>query len=111
MQSMTISDIMNVITEVESTAPVEQWTSGGVHVWPLIRIQLGRDILSRYKLINPNHPNRGGLWERAGTILGTMGSIWKQIGWIIPRARGYRHSRSDLPQRWSVVHDPWREIL
>jgi hypothetical protein len=59
---MNASEIVNVINEVEAVAPVEQWTIEGVHVWPLIRIQLGMDLFAVGES-KASKPERPSVWK------------------------------------------------
>lgn len=62
---MKASEIINVINEIEESAPVEQWTVDGVHVWPLIRIQLGMDLFASGEVVIPHPSGTPRVWRRA----------------------------------------------
>ena len=33
------SDLMQALAEIEGTVPVDEWTVGGIAIWPLLRIR------------------------------------------------------------------------
>jgi hypothetical protein len=41
---LKITDIMNLLNEVEERFPVNQWMINGIHIWPLIRLELATDL-------------------------------------------------------------------
>ena len=41
---MRIVDIMNLLNEVEEDFAVDQWMIDGIHVWPLVRLDLAAEL-------------------------------------------------------------------
>jgi hypothetical protein len=66
---MKASDITNIIREIESFAPVDQWTIEGVHVWPLIRTQLGYDLFTVDDPGVPKPARISPVWKRGTDFL------------------------------------------
>lgn len=46
--SVNTSKIMDIINEVEDRFSVEKWISGGIHIWPYLRMKLNFDICRVY---------------------------------------------------------------
>lgn len=42
---MTEKETLSFINKIEEKYPVEQWNINGVHIWPLIRLRLGHQLL------------------------------------------------------------------
>jgi hypothetical protein len=42
--ALKITDIMNLLNEVEERFPVDLWMINGIHIWPLIRLELATDL-------------------------------------------------------------------
>ncbi|MFA6129454.1 MAG: hypothetical protein WC731_00525 [Candidatus Omnitrophota bacterium] len=47
---MKPSEIINIITSIEDNFPVDTWVVKGIHVWPLLRIELKSKIFEAYHL-------------------------------------------------------------
>jgi len=41
---LKIADIMDLLNEVEGRFPVDQWMIDGIHIWPLVRLELATDL-------------------------------------------------------------------
>ncbi|MBS3918870.1 MAG: hypothetical protein KG012_08285 [Deltaproteobacteria bacterium] len=41
---MKIADIMDLLNEVEGRFPVDQWMIDGIHIWPLVRLELATNL-------------------------------------------------------------------
>lgn len=56
---MLTSEIMDLINELESVFPVDQWVVDGLHVWPFLRIKLNFDLfyLHHTRSTTPSHSN------------------------------------------------------
>ena len=52
---LTRSDIKEIINDVEAKFPVDKWIIDGIHIWPVIRIQLYEDL--SYKLFSLESPD------------------------------------------------------
>lgn len=52
------AEILNVINEVEDRFPVDQWTVGGLHVWPLVRMTLANMLIDGKKGIGRQSESR-----------------------------------------------------
>lgn len=53
---MKLSEISDLINEIEAKFPVDEWVVDSIHVWPWIRIKLSTDIiyLNNFAIINSN---------------------------------------------------------
>lgn len=65
---MTASEIVRVINEIEESVPVEEWTIEGIHVWPLIRIQLGMDLFAAGETVFPDSSGTPRAWKKAVSL-------------------------------------------
>lgn len=75
MQRMKASEIVDQIIEIEAAAPVEQWTIDGIHVWPLIRIQLGTDLFKTHQSTRSDLSGASHVWRRGAACLRGWGAF------------------------------------
>lgn len=66
---MRASEVVDLIGELEATAPVEQWTINGIRVWPLIRIQLGTDLFTDRESTRSDLSGTSRVWKRGAACL------------------------------------------
>lgn len=55
---MNTSDIMALINDLEERFAVDQWTVGGIRIWPVLRIKLSFELFNAYH-INSNSSKTG----------------------------------------------------
>jgi hypothetical protein len=76
---------MDLLNEMEAVFPVEQWTVGDLHVWPIVRIKLAFDLAAAYH----------------------FGSTWKPNGSTLLRTA--RQSRAALAGLARFAHAYWTD--
>ena len=100
---MTITESINFISKIESKFPVDQWTIDSVHIWPIIRKQLG--FYFRDQTILSQKPTYFSLLHRFKTILKLCRSILGMLKYVYVFSRDSRHNNSPTPSDYIFLGD------
>lgn len=89
---MNALEMMNIINRIETELPVNQWTIGDLHIWPLVRIQLGMDLFYRNNTISPSPPIRHSIKEAV------KGLFDREFRFLVARWTDRSHNLAGFPQ-------------
>ena len=71
---MKASEVIDIINQVEDVFPVDEWKVNGIHVWPVIRIQLKYQLFQHHLGLKATS-HRGKLHHLRSTIFSGLHRI------------------------------------